>query len=543
MSPEKRRPQKPEGRQGHNLQQQYEETLSTFPPNIRSEKESLVNDAFNVLSTRLAGQEDFVFGKNEQEILKLKLARYFQRENSIDTNTLFDAIVETSGFITNEKGGLNRLLKIHEGKTLQKIAEMRLQRAAMTGQEKFNPYEGLFETNSGKFYLARLLNMPHLKEESEYMRHCVGTGDSYINKMKRGEVEIFSLRTKSPLNKDTGKPEGDTPVLTIEYDPKNKKILQMKKADDEFITNADIAKFDLFGMIEQIRATTTDAGEPRDFTHISPSELVNIIVPNYYVLTQKGEVHYKDFNPDEQNIALKSGKMPLEGLSKTDIAKIVYIIADIKVTEREIAQTESEVSDETKIYIGSPYPKFLLKMSDTVEHIYLAFPESEILRDDVMIGGRSAEQLITDIENTKIGNEKMHVSNLAKAMMRKTITDDEYAVFETQTEPKKIDLVRLTVRDLGFPQTATTKQIFDKIEEYGLELCPAEVGPNYRLKYTDQPMGEYLLVGMKQISDSCGNPDVFELERDGAGLWLDSYWAKPTNKWNPDYVFVFRLRK
>lgn len=542
MSPERRKIQM-EGRQNHNLQQQYEETLAIFPPGIHSEKEGLISDAFNELSGRLAQHEGFVFGNNEQEILKLKLARYFQRENNIDTNTLFDAIIETPGFITTEKGGLHRLLKIHEEKTLQRIAEMRVQRAAMTGQEKFNPYEGLFETNSGKFYLARLLNMPHLKEESAYMRHCVGTSDSYINKIKRGEVEIFSLRTKSPLNKDTGKPEGDVPVLTIEYDPKSKKIMQMKKANDAFITNVDISKFDLFGMIEQIRATTTDAGESRDFSHISPGELVNIKVPGYHVLTQKGPVHYKDFDPDEHVDALKYGKMPLEGLSKTEVVKIVRILSGIQITERELAQKETEVTNETRMYIGPLYPNFFHIIPDTVEHIYTSFPESKIRRDDVMIGGRSAEQLITDLENTEIGNEKMHVSDFVKAMMRKKTTDDEYGVFETQTKSEKIVLVRLTVPDLGFPNGATTKQIFDKLEEYGLELCPAEVGPCYRQKYTDQPMGEHLYIGMKQISDPDGLPDVFDLLRGGGGVWLEFSWAGPGAHWSPDNQFIFRLRK
>ena len=43
-------------------------------------------------------------------------------------------------------------------------------------------------------------------------------------------------------------------------------------------------------------------------------------------------------------------------------------------------------------------------------------------------------------------------------------------------------------------------------------------------------------------TDSDGNPNVFKLERNGGGLWLNDNWAKPDNEWNPDNKFVFRLR-
>ncbi|HUY69833.1 MAG TPA: hypothetical protein VMU70_02370 [Candidatus Tyrphobacter sp.] len=43
-------------------------------------------------------------------------------------------------------------------------------------------------------------------------------------------------------------------------------------------------------------------------------------------------------------------------------------------------------------------------------------------------------------------------------------------------------------------------------------------------------------------TDSDGNPNIFKLERDDDGLWLRDVWAKPSNEWNPDNGFVFRLR-
>src|ERR1700733_14301561 len=49
--------------------------------------------------------------------------------------------------------------------------------------------------------------------------------------------------------------------------------------------------------------------------------------------------------------------------------------------------------------------------------------------------------------------------------------------------------------------------------------------------------------GVAYITDSDGNPNVFNVERDEDGLWLNNNFAKPTNKWNPENKFLFRLRK
>lgn len=48
--------------------------------------------------------------------------------------------------------------------------------------------------------------------------------------------------------------------------------------------------------------------------------------------------------------------------------------------------------------------------------------------------------------------------------------------------------------------------------------------------------------GVPHNTDSDGNPNVFNLERNDDGLWLNNDWAKPDKDWNPDNKFVFRLR-
>ncbi len=44
-------------------------------------------------------------------------------------------------------------------------------------------------------------------------------------------------------------------------------------------------------------------------------------------------------------------------------------------------------------------------------------------------------------------------------------------------------------------------------------------------------------------TDRDGNPNVFNMNRNADGLWLNTNNAKPSNRWNSNNEFVFRLRK
>lgn len=50
------------------------------------------------------------------------------------------------------------------------------------------------------------------------------------------------------------------------------------------------------------------------------------------------------------------------------------------------------------------------------------------------------------------------------------------------------------------------------------------------------------LDGTSHGTDSDGNPNVFNLERNEDGLWLNDKWANPDNEWNLDNELVLRRR-
>lgn len=509
------------------IQKDYQETLATFSTNVRQYKEHELVDVFLGVSAVLSSTNGFEFGERQRAILKLKLARHFQREDTIDTNTLIDALIESPKFINTDKGSLHRLFEVHQEKTLQKIAEMRKRQAEITGDKKINPYEALFTTTSGQYYMARLLNMPHLEAESAYMNHCVGLSDSYINQMKRGDIEILSFR-RAPIvdpHPYNQRLRGDVPVITIEYNLRTNVIEQMKKENDELLRTDDPFYADVIDALHQLRTTATDTGKLRDFKEIASSELSEIPVSDYHLLTEQGDVAARDYDPIVHGFIIKKGDLTLRPeFSPEDVATIVNIHTGLDLTPEQIARGKDQITSATKLYIG-PLFEGIFKLP--IEHLYTAFPERKIEPMGTDIGDLSAQELEREMKSQGI-----NIDNAARSFLE----SNDFTISKTR---EHVDLVRLTVADLGLPRGATTEEIYRTAESLGLELCPAEVGPHLRLAYQGF---EWMFIAMKPITDSDGESFVFHLYRYDGGPELTMAFAKPTDEWAHHYRFVFRIR-
>ena len=111
--------------------------------------------------------------------------------------------------------------------------------------------------------------------------------------------------------------------------------------------------------------------------------------------------------------------------------------------------------------------------------------------------------------------------------------------FKVLGEHRNVDLVEVSVRALGFEKYTRYEDICKRATELGLELCPAEVGPQLRLQYKNQPMSEWLIVAMNAISGSDGGPGCSMWVGVGDGLWLGANDGRPGDEWNPEDRFVF----
>ncbi len=189
----------------------------------------------------------------------------------------------------------------------------------------------------------------------------------------------------------------------------------------------------------------------------------------------------------------------------------------------EIAWNQNEITEKTKNYIGKLFPGVFQK---GFENVYISFPNRKIEKYGVETGGKSKNELKTELKSRdiKISGWTDHLLESEKFVISKN--------------KEKINLVSLTVNDLGFPNGATIEGIFERAKELGLGLCPPEVGPLLRLAYLGD---RWLLIGMEPIFDRDGDPNVFTLNRYEGELWLYARGARAGHGWHSDRRFVFRL--
>ncbi|MFA6397469.1 MAG: hypothetical protein WDK96_01315 [Candidatus Paceibacterota bacterium] len=86
------------------------------------------------------------------------------------------------------------------------------------------------------------------------------------------------------------------------------------------------------------------------------------------------------------------------------------------------------------------------------------------------------------------GNDQPYDCHLRKTLLIET--------------PVEIQLIKVTVADLGFRDGAIYPDICDRAEALDLDYCPYEAGPQLRLQYQDQPEGEKLHIPIKPTDGS-----------------------------------------
>ncbi|MEY9109600.1 hypothetical protein ABH999_005796 [Bradyrhizobium yuanmingense] len=93
--------------------------------------------------------------------------------------------------------------------------------------------------------------------------------------------------------------------------------------------------------------------------------------------------------------------------------------------------------------------------------------------------------------------------------------------FTVSSRKTNVELLDLSPAQLGFTSdTVTLANIYARAQQFGLELAAAEVGPQLRLQYFDQPIGEFLIIGMDPIKTWSGEPIILNVANGGAGLML-----------------------
>jgi hypothetical protein len=80
------------------------------------------------------------------------------------------------------------------------------------------------------------------------------------------------------------------------------------------------------------------------------------------------------------------------------------------------------------------------------------------------------------------------LSALAKKGIQ--VTDSKHiwdsSNFRLSSSPKECKLVRISLDELGFTESALYKDVCKKAQEIGLKLAPAEVGPQLKMQYNQR---------------------------------------------------------
>ncbi len=105
-----------------------------------------------------------------------------------------------------------------------------------------------------------------------------------------------------------------------------------------------------------------------------------------------------------------------------------------------------------------------------------------------------------------------------------------------------VELALLSVAELGVEaESEPLSEIYERARQVGLQLCPGEVGPQLRLHYRNQPLGEVLHVAMRPVATYDGRLTILALTNFGGTISLIGSDGRPDFMVPRTFRFVFAL--
>ena len=110
---------------------------------------------------------------------------------------------------------------------------------------------------------------------------------------------------------------------------------------------------------------------------------------------------------------------------------------------------------------------------------------------------------------------------------------------------REVELVQVSIAELGYEYGAARRDIYERAQNLGLRLCPAEVGPYLRIQYVEQPEGEQILIAMESVFISSRTSGSFAVlgRTEYCGPALDGIDNRPEDFWNANSRWIFLRRK
>ncbi len=157
------------------------------------------------------------------------------------------------------------------------------------------------------------------------------------------------------------------------------------------------------------------------------------------------------------------------------------------------------------------------------------YPNCEKVLRTIACGGASADELV-------------------KQLVRHDVSLNPYAEqllsdpnFPTSTQSVECRTVQVRARDLGFPDGAFFSDITRAATTVGLEVCPLELAPHFRLQFPEEISEQRVTVTSNRLYESDEFPRGFYLQHRDGQSWLRAYRASDDHLWDPDEWLVFGL--
>ena len=116
--------------------------------------------------------------------------------------------------------------------------------------------------------------------------------------------------------------------------------------------------------------------------------------------------------------------------------------------------------------------------------------------------GRSTEDLVSTLHQLKeerCGRDHRFHSYWDNTVRFAEYSEKQHDWFDGSKALKVLRMLPRSGGDFGWPAEHSLEEIYRRARERGLDVCPAWVGPQLRLDYADQPVGEVLMVAMDPI--------------------------------------------
>ncbi len=129
---------------------------------------------------------------------------------------------------------------------------------------------------------------------------------------------------------------------------------------------------------------------------------------------------------------------------------------------------------------------------------------------------------------------KCNISDTAKEMIGNFSHTTKFA-------RRTYEVVFMSGEELGFDKPVSREEICARAEEFSLELCFDEMGPQLRIQWIDQPVHSSVLMAMEPVLDAQGYPQIFTVGRgdEECGKWLSAVSGQDDCLWAPLYIWAF----